>query len=412
MKHGNRPLVRREPTSPRSSFPAVRRRSATGLRRLPPVASRAASRRILLVVIGCAAIALVGLAAAVSQKSTAPRPCDGNKIIQQADQLVFEGRRHAENRRWKQAISTTDQAFRLAQDHRGRSHACSVAAARFDRVASEANYIRQRRDDYVAQRLDDARTSLGVAHRTAEEGKLELAEEAVKQAEASAQIVIDATDPTDESFSKARRIAQSASSQDALVQELSRIEKQKRDLADLKNPERIKRELGCDGVVRIEADVPGGDAHIGSGFLIDAEGTIVTNRHVIEGATCVSAKIIGTHRLLARVLYVSDRLDFAILQVDARRLPAGATPLHLAAASAARLSTDAAALGFLGGVENLRVEVGRIGPPETYDGVEYLPFAADVGHGYSGGPLVDLRSGQVIGMTTFKVSNDSQGHCR
>ncbi len=134
----------------------------------------------------------------------------------------------------------------------------------------------------------------------------------------------------------------------------------------------------------------------GTGFVIDADGYILTNEHVVEGETRVSVVFHDSVRLWARVVSADAERDIALLKVDTGRVLA-----PLAFAERVREGEGVIALGFpldLG--ESMSVTRGIVSAIRTLGGVEYLQTDAAINPGNSGGPLLnDL--GEVVGMNTF-----------
>ena len=134
----------------------------------------------------------------------------------------------------------------------------------------------------------------------------------------------------------------------------------------------------------------------GTGFVIDAEGYILTNEHVVEGETRVSVVFHDGARLWAQVVSADAGRDIALLKVDTNRNLA-----PLAFAARVREGESVIALGFpldLG--ESMSVTRGIVSAIRTLDGVEYLQTDAAINPGNSGGPLLSDK-GEVVGMNTF-----------
>lgn len=137
----------------------------------------------------------------------------------------------------------------------------------------------------------------------------------------------------------------------------------------------------------------------GSGFLVDAEGHIVTNNHVIDGATQVTVVLNDGSSHEARVVGRDDKTDLALLKIDAGR------PLdyvELGDSGKARVGDWVLAVGNpfgLGGSVNAGIisARGRDIHSGPYD--DYLQIDAPINRGNSGGPLFDT-SGRVIGVNT------------
>ncbi|MSO70653.1 MAG: DegQ family serine endoprotease [Alphaproteobacteria bacterium] len=138
---------------------------------------------------------------------------------------------------------------------------------------------------------------------------------------------------------------------------------------------------------------------LGSGFIIDASGYIVTNNHVIEGATEITVILQDEERFPATLIGVDKKTDLALLKVQANRpLPA----LTWGDSDAARVGDWVMAIGNpfgLGGTVTVGIISARArdisqGP---YD--NFIQTDASINRGNSGGPLFNL-DGQVIGINT------------
>jgi serine protease Do len=137
----------------------------------------------------------------------------------------------------------------------------------------------------------------------------------------------------------------------------------------------------------------------GSGFVIDPEGYIVTNHHVVDGASEVTITLSDGTKLKARVLGRDDKTDLALLKVDAGR---PLTHVELGDSAGTRVGDWVLAVGNpfgLGGSVNAGIVSARgrdinSGP---YD--DYIQIDAPINRGHSGGPLFDAY-GRVIGVNT------------
>ena len=134
----------------------------------------------------------------------------------------------------------------------------------------------------------------------------------------------------------------------------------------------------------------------GTGFVVDADGYILTNEHVVEGQTRVTVALHDGAQIAARVVSADAGRDIALLKADTGRVLA-----PLAFAARVREGEGVIALGFpldLG--ESMSVTRGIVSAIRTLGGVEYLQTDAAINPGNSGGPLLnDL--GEVVGMNTF-----------
>jgi 2-alkenal reductase len=161
-------------------------------------------------------------------------------------------------------------------------------------------------------------------------------------------------------------------------------------------------------VNRFEQQGIGGEAS-GSGVIIDPEGRIITNYHVIEGFTEESVRVIFETGDIApaRVLGSDSISDLAVLKVDVK-VPAYA---QLGDSTKLRVGETVIAIGSaLGDFQNT-VTVGVIsglnrtlrGPGINMENM--IQTDAAINHGNSGGPLLNL-SGEVIGINTAVVRGD------
>ena len=149
---------------------------------------------------------------------------------------------------------------------------------------------------------------------------------------------------------------------------------------------------------------------LGSGFIVDAEGHVVTNNHVVDGATKVVVTLDDGRELNARVVGRDPRTDIAVLQVEAgAKLPF----LSLGDSDKARPGDWVVAMGNpfgLGGTVTAGIVSARgrdigAGP---YD--DFLQVDAPINRGNSGGPLFST-DGSVVGVNTaiFSPSGGSVG---
>jgi serine protease Do len=162
--------------------------------------------------------------------------------------------------------------------------------------------------------------------------------------------------------------------------------------------------------------VVGRQRAIGSGFVIDPDGYIMTNAHVVTNAqrvqvllpptaadgslaTALSSKM---NIVAARIVGISTEIDVALLKIDGLKLPA----LPLATYSNVRQGETVFAFGSPSGLRNtlthgLVSAVAR--QPDPDSPLIYLQTDAPINPGNSGGPLVNVR-GEVVGMNTFILS--------
>ena len=142
----------------------------------------------------------------------------------------------------------------------------------------------------------------------------------------------------------------------------------------------------------------------GSGFVVSKAGLIVTNAHVVEGATTVSVKVGGGATLPASVVGRDESTDLALLRVG----DAGGqtfTPLQMADSSTLQVGDATYAIGnpfgladsFTSGVVSALDR--QIDAPDGYPIDHVIQTDAPINPGNSGGPLLDAH-GHVIGVTS------------
>jgi S1-C subfamily serine protease len=159
-------------------------------------------------------------------------------------------------------------------------------------------------------------------------------------------------------------------------------------------------------VVHIQAD-----SSVGTGFIIDEEGTIVTNNHVVAGASRIEVTLSDGRTFDVRDVAVDPPTDLAVLDIDANNLKAA----PLGRSEDLRVGEDVIAIGHAlnlpGGPTvtkgvvsalNRTIEEGGISIPDA------IQTDASINPGNSGGPLVNSR-GEVVGITTAVIRGTAEG---
>ena len=154
----------------------------------------------------------------------------------------------------------------------------------------------------------------------------------------------------------------------------------------------------------------GGSAS-GAGFLIDKErGWILTNAHVATRSPVVlKVAFKDDKELPSKRLHVDPLLDVAIIQVDPKSLPATAVAADLDCSGLPAIGTPIAAFGHPWGL-NFTATRGIVsGEPWLFPG-EYVQTDAILNHGNSGGPLINLNTGKVVGLNArlYNPETDSK----
>jgi serine protease Do len=150
-------------------------------------------------------------------------------------------------------------------------------------------------------------------------------------------------------------------------------------------------------------------AALGSGFVIRADGLIVTNRHVVNGALKIRVRLPDGRDVPAKLLGADAVTDIALLKVNIANLPA----LHLGTSQSVSIGDPVIAIGnpfglgqsVSAGIISAR---GRTLEDDPY--IDFLQTDAAINHGNSGGPLMS-SDGTVVGVTSaiFSPSGGSVG---
>ncbi len=138
---------------------------------------------------------------------------------------------------------------------------------------------------------------------------------------------------------------------------------------------------------------------LGSGFIIDEKGIVITNNHVIQGAEDVFVRVNGEKNIKAKVIGADPGMDLAVLQIESDQK---FTPVKFGDSDTARIGDWVIAIGNpfgLGGT----VTAGIISARNRSIGLsryeDYIQTDASINQGNSGGPLFNM-DGDVIGINT------------
>jgi len=141
----------------------------------------------------------------------------------------------------------------------------------------------------------------------------------------------------------------------------------------------------------------------GSGFLISADGLVLTNAHVVDGAKEVTVKLSDHREYKAKVLGSDKTSDIAVLKIDAHNLPT----VTLGNSDKLGVGDYVLAIGEPFGLEETATAGIVSAKGRSLPGDGYVPFIqtdAAVNPGNSGGPLFDA-GGQVVGINSQIYSN-------
>jgi V8-like Glu-specific endopeptidase len=155
-----------------------------------------------------------------------------------------------------------------------------------------------------------------------------------------------------------------------------------------------------------------GSSGAGSGFIVTANGLILTNNHVVSGASSLTVILDDTRQLPATVVATDAQHDLALVQVSAT----GLTPVTLGDSGSVQVGelaiaigsplgtfTDSVTQGIVSGT-NRSITVGDQATRTQEDLSGLIQTDAAINPGNSGGPLLDA-SGSVIGVVTASASN-------
>ena len=138
---------------------------------------------------------------------------------------------------------------------------------------------------------------------------------------------------------------------------------------------------------------------LGSGFIIDEKGIVITNNHVIQGAEDVFVRVNGEKNIKAKVIGADPGMDLAVLQIESDQK---FTPVKFGDSDTARIGDWVIAIGNpfgLGGT----VTAGIISARNRSIGLsryeDYIQTDASINQGNSGGPLFNM-DGDVVGINT------------
>jgi serine protease Do len=138
--------------------------------------------------------------------------------------------------------------------------------------------------------------------------------------------------------------------------------------------------------------------NLGSGFIVNPDGFLLTNSHVVENASTISVRLYDHRIMKAAVVGTDPKTDLAVLKIQSSHLPI----LRLAPSDDAAVGEWVAAFGSPFGLEQtMTVGIisakGRISGPKADNW--FLQTDAAINPGNSGGPLVNMR-GEVVGVNT------------
>jgi serine protease Do len=137
---------------------------------------------------------------------------------------------------------------------------------------------------------------------------------------------------------------------------------------------------------------------VGSGFIIDAEGYIVTNHHVVDGSKSIEVQLADGRTFQPKVIGSDPETDLALLKIEATGLPM----IPLGSSSALKVAEPVMAIGNPYGFDHT-VTVGIVSATGRFIGQgrfdDFIQTDAAINPGNSGGPLINTR-GEAIGINS------------
>lgn len=159
-------------------------------------------------------------------------------------------------------------------------------------------------------------------------------------------------------------------------------------------------------------DQPDGESEqrprgIGSGFVLSADGYVMTNAHVVEGADELIVTFPDQTEYVGKIIGADKRTDVAVVKIDAN----GLSPVRLGDSDRLRVGEWVMAIGSPYGLENT-VTAGIVSAKarETGDFLPFIQTDVAINPGNSGGPLINMR-GEVVGINSqiYSRSGGFQG---
>ena len=188
---------------------------------------------------------------------------------------------------------------------------------------------------------------------------------------------------------------------------LSEEERANIDLFERVSPSVVQVVIRQDSSSIFEEDSGGGGDKSGSGFIWDAAGNIVTNNHVIGGATDILVRFAAGGTLAADIVGTAPNYDLAVIRL--RNPPTPLRPVAVGSSSDLKIGQFAYAIGNPFGLDQslssgvISALHRRLPTNSLHQVANVIQTDAAVNPGNSGGPLLD-SSGRVIGVNTAIIS--------
>ena len=162
--------------------------------------------------------------------------------------------------------------------------------------------------------------------------------------------------------------------------------------------------LYTDAIVEIHSIIDDKVVGFGTGFIVNKDGLVVTNAHVIKNAEKVIIITKDNKEYEVRDYYqINDTKDYAILKIDSKGKKL--KYLYLGDSEKTRVGDNVIAVGNPMGLKYTMTS-GIVSSKRTFDNIDYFQIDADIAPGSSGGPLFNQRE-EVIGVTTMGMPDNS-----
>jgi S1-C subfamily serine protease len=153
---------------------------------------------------------------------------------------------------------------------------------------------------------------------------------------------------------------------------------------------------------------------LGSGFVYDKDGRIITNNHVVEGSKTVNVTFVDGNTYTAKVVGTDPNNDIAVIQIIDNFSDEAVTPLTFGDSSQLQVGQQVIAIGNPFGLSDTMThgiisQTGRLLPNENvgFSMPDIIQVDAPINPGNSGGPLLNMQ-GEVIGMNTAINTNTGE----
>ena len=154
---------------------------------------------------------------------------------------------------------------------------------------------------------------------------------------------------------------------------------------------------------------------LGSGFVYDKQGHIITNAHVVGGSKTVDVTFVDGNRYTAKVIGTDDDSDIAVIQITDNNITKSLKPLTIGNSSKMEVGDSVIAVGNSFGLSDTMTtgivsQIGRLLPSSGFGFSisDAIQTDAPINPGNSGGPLLNMQ-GQIIGINTSGISASEQG---